>query len=67
MIQIRFIGYLQLSIILLFISAEGLFGQDYKIVSTDQTKFYDATSEISEPSLGEAFYGQNADHAFFCF
>ncbi len=32
----------------------------YPIVSTNQTKFYDNTTEISAPTTGSAFYGQNA-------
>lgn len=34
----------------------------YVIVDTGQTKFYGATSEISAPSEGEAFYGQDAQY-----
>jgi hypothetical protein len=32
----------------------------YSIVDTGQTKTYDATAEISAPSIGQAFYGQDA-------
>jgi hypothetical protein len=32
----------------------------YVVVDTGQTNCYDATSEISAPSSGEAFYGQDA-------
>jgi hypothetical protein len=32
----------------------------YPIVGTNQTKFYDHTTEISAPASGSAFYGQNA-------
>ena len=32
----------------------------YAIVETSQTKFYDNENEISEPSHGEDFYGQDA-------
>lgn len=34
----------------------------YVIVDTGQTKCYSATSEISAPSEGEAFYGQDAQY-----
>jgi hypothetical protein len=32
----------------------------YPIVGTNQTKYYDNTTEISAPATGSAFYGQNA-------
>lgn len=35
----------------------------YSVVSTNQTAFYDNSSEIAAPSTGEAFYGQNADYS----
>lgn len=34
----------------------------YPIVSTNQTKFYDTSDEISSPSTGRAFYGQDAHY-----
>jgi hypothetical protein len=34
----------------------------YPIVGTNQTKFYDNSREISAPSEGNAFYGQNANY-----
>jgi hypothetical protein len=34
----------------------------YPIVSTNQTKFYNNTVEISAPSTDAAFYGQNANY-----
>lgn len=33
---------------------------DYPVVGTNQTKFYNNSSEISSPARGEAFYGQDA-------
>ena len=36
---------------------------NYPIISTNQTIFYNNTSEISEPSVGEAFYGQDANYS----
>lgn len=35
----------------------------YAIVDTGQVKFYDDSSEISEPLEGDAFYGQDAQYA----
>jgi len=35
---------------------------NYPIVDTDQTKFYNNTSEISEPSESSSFFGQDAHH-----
>ena len=35
----------------------------YSIVDTGQTKTYDARAEISAPSVGQAFYGQDAQFA----
>jgi hypothetical protein len=34
----------------------------YPVVDTDQTKFYNNTSEIPRPSAEESFYGQDAHH-----
>lgn len=34
----------------------------YPIVGTNQTKFYDNSSEIERPNKGDAFYGQDAHH-----
>ena len=34
----------------------------FPIVDTDQTTFYDTMSVISAPSVGEAFYGQDAQY-----
>ncbi len=34
----------------------------YPIVGTNQTTYYDNSTEISAPASGEAFYGQNATH-----
>jgi len=36
---------------------------DYSIVSTNQTIFYSNTSIISTPSVGDAFYGQDATYS----
>ncbi len=35
----------------------------YPVVSTDQTTFYDNSVEISAPSAGESFYGQDAQYS----
>ena len=34
----------------------------YPIVGTNQTTFYNNSTEISAPAFGEAFYGQNANY-----
>lgn len=34
----------------------------YKIVDTDVSEFYNNTSTISEPGIGESFYGQDATY-----
>ncbi|MBC8186493.1 DUF1566 domain-containing protein [candidate division KSB1 bacterium] len=39
------------------------YSQTYKIVDTDQTKFYNNHNEISTPASGEAFYGQDAQYS----
>ncbi|MFI3281799.1 MAG: DUF1566 domain-containing protein [Rikenellaceae bacterium] len=36
--------------------------QNYKIVDTEQTKFFDNKHEIASPSKGEQFYGQDAQY-----
>ncbi len=36
--------------------------QNYKIVDTGQSKFFDDKQEIAAPSKGEPFYGQDATH-----
>lgn len=36
---------------------------DYPIVSTNQTIFYDNSSEMNTPSSNEAFYGQDAQYS----
>lgn len=36
--------------------------QNYKIVDTEQSKFFDDKQEISAPSQGEPFYGQDAHY-----
>lgn len=35
---------------------------NYRIVSTNQTKFYNNSVEISNPAVGSTFYGQNATY-----
>lgn len=35
---------------------------DYPIVSTNQSKFYNNTNEISEPTEGQDFFGQDANY-----
>jgi len=47
-------------LILIFISSYALLAQTYKIVDTGQNKFYGNISEITKPSAGENFYGQDA-------
>lgn len=37
----------------------------YAIVDTNQIIFYDNTNVISEPSLGDYFYGQDAQYSRF--
>ncbi|MFR9644810.1 MAG: DUF1566 domain-containing protein [Rikenellaceae bacterium] len=36
--------------------------QNYRIVDTEQTKFFDNKQEIAAPAKGEQFYGQDAQH-----
>jgi len=36
---------------------------DYPVVGTNQTTYYNNTTEMSAPSAGEAFYGQNATYS----
>jgi hypothetical protein len=36
---------------------------DYPVVSTNQTKFYDNSAEISNPMSGAAFFGQDAHYS----
>ena len=36
---------------------------DYQIVGTNQTKFYNNTSETQAPDPGESFYGQDATYS----
>ena len=50
------------SLILLFAVISISLGQSYRVVGTNQTKFYNATREIASPQKGEAFYGQDAHH-----
>jgi hypothetical protein len=38
------------------------YGQTYKVVDTGQNKCYDDSMEISPPSPGEPFYGQDAQY-----
>ena len=35
---------------------------DYAIVDSDQSVFYDDMDEVTEPAVGEAFYGQDAHY-----
>lgn len=44
------------------ICASSIFAQTYPIVGTGVTKFFNNTNEISEPSPGEIFYGQDAHY-----
>ena len=50
---------LTLSLVIL-IGKHTSFSQTYKVVDTGQTKFYDNSSEISAPTAGADFYGQDA-------
>ncbi|NQT85568.1 hypothetical protein HQ560_02320, partial [bacterium] len=34
----------------------------FTVVDTGQTLFYDNSSETAAPAVGEAFYGQDAQH-----
>ena len=36
---------------------------DYPVVSTNQSVFYDTTNEISAPTIGQSFYGQDAQYS----
>ncbi len=56
----KFTKSTRLIIILMLVTISISFGQSYRIVETGQTKFYNAASEITEPSKGETFYGQDA-------
>lgn len=51
---------LSILIALIILCASIVNSQTYKIVDTGQTKFYNNSSEISAPSAGTAFYGQDA-------
>jgi hypothetical protein len=42
-----------------FLLTTASFGQNYKIVDTGQSKFFDNMNEINAPAKGEAFYGQD--------
>jgi len=43
-------------------STYGQYGQTYPIVGTNQTRFYNNFGEITAPSEGQAFYGQDATY-----
>ncbi|MFI3288024.1 MAG: DUF1566 domain-containing protein [Rikenellaceae bacterium] len=45
---------------ILVASSIGAMAQNYKIVDTGQTKFFDDTKEIAAPQKGQPFYGQDA-------
>jgi hypothetical protein len=51
--------------VLLFVSPVFLKAQivNYPIVDTDQKTFYDSTKEISAPTTGSSFYGQDAHYS----
>jgi hypothetical protein len=46
--------------ILFFLISPYLFAYNFPIVDTNQTIFYDDSTEISAPAQGEPFYGQDA-------
>ncbi len=48
---------------LTLLSSCGQSGPTYKIVDTNQTKCFDDRMEIDAPSVGDLFYGQDAQHA----
>ncbi len=50
-----------ISIVLLL--SVNLFSQTYKIVDTNQDEFYGNTGSITEPNVGNAFYGQDATYS----
>jgi len=50
-------------IFLIVMSAQIAFSQNYKIVDTNQTTFYDNSNVISTPALGDASYGQDAQYS----
>ncbi len=50
--------FLILSGLLIFLGS--VLAQSYKIVDTGQSTFYNASDEISKPSVGDSFYGQDA-------
>ena len=50
-------------VFLIVMSTQIAYSQNYKIVDTNQTTFYNNSSAISTPAPGEAFYGQDAQYA----
>ncbi len=49
-----------LTVVLFAVASLSANGQNYKIVDTFQSKFFDDKEEIAEPQKGEPFYGQDA-------
>lgn len=54
--------YLFVLNVLMVFSSQLVFSQDYPIVETNVTDYYNNTSVISAPSSGQAFYGQDAHY-----
>lgn len=51
-----------LTVALLTLNCQLLFSQNYSVVDTDVSDYYNNTSLISAPSSGQAFYGQDASY-----
>jgi hypothetical protein len=50
-----------ISLLVLFFT-HTVYAQPYKVVDTGQTAYYDDSSEIAVPAVGEPFYGQDAQY-----
>ena len=49
------------ALVIILLNAVAL-GQDYKIVDTKQVLCYDTLNQITPPSPGDPFYGQDAQY-----
>jgi hypothetical protein len=54
------IYWLMILVTAIFVSGELIDAQSYKVVDTGQKTFYDNSNSITKPSLGDSFYGQDA-------
>lgn len=54
-------NYINPALILLAITVSG-FSQSYPVVDTDVSNYYSDIAEITAPSMGEPFYGQDASY-----